>query len=790
MGWQDAPIVSQAAPQPRWMAAPLAQPATFQKPEDEALYRQELATAKAKWDAPPTSAPQGGTDPNQRQFASPEDAAREAVIRQRGIEGEQKAFGDSRTIPQRAADTSKFLLSAPIRAVTRGEYGVGDVVGLVSGAMKEDADTGEADFAQANRGWLEPLAQAGEVAAAVPMLRSMGAVPGGMMTATRLARANQMLRRTPSNTAPLAATPAQAYGPAARVADRAAFVEEGIPEFAPAFGSKGLARTAKTIEEAPLVGGTVKVPKNAVEQAMADRQTAIARQAGPELGQEGVGDVVQHGLRRFRGSDLEDLERSQVQALGLTPDRPPMRTQGNVNVNRPSQLNTATMSERDLTAAAQSRVDLPGSTRSRIEDLTPAEVTRITMLPARDTSFATKASALYRQAEDAVPAMMRANETANPGLFATRNAGRVANGLMRQEQSAGISGGVLEGRFGEMVQRLANPRSNFTLDSLRAARTEVGRALSNFGEFDARLDRTQMKQLYGAISDDYQTGLVALAARARARSRLAPNAPNYVAPSVADAADRALHRYRVADRYYRGGIERMDRFMGVLGAETLEQASRKIGSYLKENTQNIRALESMASSLRPEEWRAVLGNVVEGLGRLTPGSREAEKIFSFERYATDWAKISQNPRTVALFERSLGPEVVRSLNNMGRIAERMKYYETTKNYSGSAYTAGVGATLATAWNPTMWPALIGAVAGTGITGKVLTSKWFAAWVNSLNRAQVQVGSSVAATKQVAQQHLQRLKLLATKEPDPEVAAAMGLLGIAIEQQLQAAQANR
>ena len=339
------------------------------------------------------------------------------------------------------------------------------------------------------------------------------------------------------------------------------------------------------------------------------------------------------------------------------------------------------------------------------------------------------------------------------------------------------------------MQRLANPRSNFTLDSLRAARTEVGRALSNFGQFDTRLDRTQLKQLYGSISDDYQAGLVARAARARRLSRLNPGDQGYVAgvtPQIADAADRALFHYRVADRYYRNGVERMDRFMGVLGADTLEQASRKIGSYFRENTQNVRSLESLFSSLRPEETRAVLGHVVEGLGRLTPGSREAEKIFSFERYATDWNKISHNPRVVELFTRALGPEVVRSLSNMGRIAERMKYYETTKNYSGSAYTAAGGITLATIWSPVAWPLLIGSIAGTGLTGKVLTSKWFSAWVNSLNRAQVQVGSSVAATRQALQRHLQTLRVFAAKEPDPEVAKVMGLLGQTIDQELRAA----
>jgi hypothetical protein len=357
--------------------------------------------------------------------------------------------------------------------------------------------------------------------------------------------------------------------------------------------------------------------------------------------------------------------------------------------------------------------------------------------------------------------------------------------MMRQEQSASISGGVLEGRFGKLVQGLANPKRNFSLDSLRAARTEVGRALSNFGQFDARLDRSQLKQLYGGISADYQSGLVALAARARQASRLDPANPAYVSPSVANAADRALQRYRVADRYFRNGIERMDRFMNVLGAKTMEQASKRIGSYLKENTQNVQALESMASALRPEEWRAVLGNVIEDLGRLTPGAREAERVFSFERFATDWSKISQNPRVMAVMRRSLGNETVRSLENMGRIAERMKYYETTRNYSGSAYTAGAGAGLATIFIPQSWPLLLAGIAGPGVVGKVITSRGFARWVNSLNRAQVQVGSSVAATKQALRPHIQRLKNLAAKEPDPEVAAGMGALAVAIDQQLQA-----
>lgn len=774
------------------MVAPLAQPKTFDRDEDEKLYRQKLAGEQAKRSKPQVpfyASEPGGAERNltaERNAITPQQAVIGDVQQRRAEEAEQKTFDDSRTPLARLNDTAAFIASTPVRTLTKGEYGLGDVLDAVSPGMGDAARQGEGGFARANQAWLEPLAKAGEASIGIPVLQSMGAVPGQMLrTGAAAIRQSPINRLLPAARPPAAGTPAQTFGPAQRIIDRQAFLDEGVPEFPPAFTSKGVARAAKTIEEAPLVGGTVKVPKIAVEQAMLARQTQIARQAGPELSQEGVGDVAQHGLRRFRGSNLEDLERARVQGLGLTPDRPPTRVRGNVDVNRPSQLNTAGMSAQELDAAAASRVNLPGSTRARVEDLSPQEVQRIVDMPARDTSFATKASALYRQAEDAMPAMMRENNTANPGQIATRNSGQVAAGLMRHEQAASINGGVLHGRFGQLVQDLANPRRNFTLENLRAARTEVGRALSSFGDFDARLDRTQLRQLYAGISDDYQAGLVALAARARRGSRLAPGAPNYVQPGIANAADRALHRYRVADRYYRQGVERMDRFMGVLGADTMEQAARKIGSYLRENTQNIGALRSITSSLRPEEARALLGNVVEGLGRLTPGSREAEKVFSFERFATDWNKISQNPEVLTLFRRSLGDQTVRSLQNLGRISERMKYYETTKNYSGSAYTAASGAGLAVIYNPTLWPALIGAVAGTGIAGKVLTSRAFGTWVNSLNRAQVQVGSSVAATRQALRQHLQRLSQLAGREPDPEVATALAGVSLAIEQQLQA-----
>ena len=325
---------------------------------DDELYRQQLAKAKEAFKGPQVPPPAGITLPS-----TPEQAAREGVAHQRAEEAQQAAFDASRTPGNRFADTLAFVESLPVRAATRGEYGIGDIAEKI-GERPEFAQTlrqREGQFAQANQGWLEKVAQAGELGVAIPGLQSMGAAPGGILAANRLAMGNRMLRGAPANVVAPVATEAQAYGPAMRIADRDAFLAEGIPEFAPAFGSKGLARTARTIEEAPLVGGTVKVPKTAVEQGMGARQAQIAQDAGAAASPEDVGLIAQRGLSRFRTSDLEDLERSQVQDLGLTPDRPPQRVQGNVNLSRPSQLNTAAMTDQELNAAAQSRVDLPGS---------------------------------------------------------------------------------------------------------------------------------------------------------------------------------------------------------------------------------------------------------------------------------------------------------------------------------------------------------------------------------------------------------------------------------------------
>jgi hypothetical protein len=118
--WEKYQAPSQSAG-PWSKYAPLAQPKTFEREGDETLYRQELAAEQERRSKP--RVPISGIE----EPATAEEAAISTVQQQRAKESEQQAFDDSRTPLKRATDASTFALSAPIRALTRGEYGLGDV---------------------------------------------------------------------------------------------------------------------------------------------------------------------------------------------------------------------------------------------------------------------------------------------------------------------------------------------------------------------------------------------------------------------------------------------------------------------------------------------------------------------------------------------------------------------------------------------------------------------------------------------------------------------------------------
>lgn len=535
-----------------------------------------------------------------------------------------------------------------------------------------------------------------------------------------------------------------------RMADVGAFKDLGVEPFAPAFRSKGAARFARTIEEMPLIGGIVKGPKIETENALAQAQQRIAQTLGAAPTDEQAGRVLQGGLDRFRTAGVQKIEPSVLE--GMEQVRPSSSAVGpmpNIKARAPVQPGPMLSggAAKEAASAAPVRQTLGGGVASTVrgtqvpaarplnetiiarrgvEDLSDTELQKLIRTPAADTSFATRQEALYESAFRKIPALMKSDGSRNPNLVATPNSAAVASTLQRLEESARVKGGALEGRFGQLVRDLQNKSSNFTLESLKAAKTEVGRALASFGNYDTRMDRTQLKQLYAALSRDFEVGLQTVANRAY--NRVGSNGKDAVSPNVAKAADAALYEMRRADRYTRVSMERMDRFTQLLNASSPEAAMRTLATRMKEGTIDRGLIRSVRDALRPEEREQILGYLVARMGQGRAGAKEAEAGWNIHAFATDW---NRNKQALHLLMEDAPSSVRKQLDALAQISERMKYYETTRNYSGTAYSSVpiismMSGAVTGGWGGVM--TFLGQVGGGAALGKFLTNPRYLNWM--------------------------------------------------------------
>ena len=582
-----------------------------------------------------------------------------------------------------------------------------------------DPETGERIVFERNDATRESmLTSLGRLALPFMATSAPTRLPGGIQ-ATRPA-VQQLTRATPienaiERVAPVSQNPANPVTPPAvprtmadiqgnrfqnALRDLDAFREAGVRPSLPVISEAPLASVAMQLSETPFVGGPMR---NSLYQSVAQTRDAAERAAQnltplatiPEVGQR-----VQQGLTRFRGDQLADLSPDVLQSLNIEPWQ---MVRQNQNMSRGSQR-AATLANRiraevnapqtaeTIRGAATRGPMNPAQTvpmRRTATDMSEAELRAVATRPANQTSFAARQEALYELADRRLPAIMRADESRNPGLFGPTNLRQTFAGIRRSEQAAGISGGIVDGRFGDLAQRVANPRANMTLENMRAARTEIGRALQNFGLFDVRLDRTQLKQMYGAISQDIENAYRTLANRARILTR-SPGADR-VSEDVARAAERALYEFQRANRYTRAGIERMDRFMKVINAENAEQAAMRLRqAALSKGRGNIALLQTARSALRPDEWNDFAGVLLREIGRpvASAAGRAQEAGFSVRTAATNWRNMSPEAQRL-LFGNS------REVENLFRVINRLSEIEATVNSSRTATNLiNVGGTLA------------------------------------------------------------------------------------------------
>lgn len=181
---------------------------------------------------------------------------------------------------------SNYAGDVMVRALTQGQYGVGDVFGKTAGQSAED-------FERANAPQLEALQKAGDLAAGT--------------AGVEFARP---LRPSPEIHRPELPTPRAQDA----TADLAAFKDAGVRPFGPAFSSGPMAGVAKSLADTPIIGAPVR---NALEESIRGAKGVsddIASRFGNAATEEQAGRVVQEGIERYKDARPDDVVREQMKS--------------------------------------------------------------------------------------------------------------------------------------------------------------------------------------------------------------------------------------------------------------------------------------------------------------------------------------------------------------------------------------------------------------------------------------------------------------------------------------------
>jgi hypothetical protein len=495
---------------------------------------------------------------------------------------------------------------------------------------------------------------------------------------------------------------------AAATDDLMSFERAQVPVFAPSFGGPATQATAKGLSDTFAVGAPLQ---NALEETYRGTQAATQRLAGqfgeartgtdagravagaierglsgtrdavatladelsPTADYNGAGRAVQQGADRARSARLDDLEPGVVEALGIPARAPiprnnlpmsegtarraneaaPIRetigrefTRTDPNTGQPYTFRSVpTQTSRGTEVPSALPRELTLTQRTTPEMLDNAQLDRLIRAPAAQTSFAARSEGLYERSWRMMPAIMRENNTADPLMLPAHNT-RQALGQIDRSIANQIAGqGTIDGALSE---RIRNPRAgNFTMADLRAIRTEVGRAIGNLNPLNATLDGAQLRNLYSSITRDMEIGFEDVANRALIGTRRSNNRANHVTEEVARRAAGALRAFRTADRYYRAGQTRFERFHRLLNAETPEAAARSIVNAARgRGSGNLDLIRTAMGSLRPDERFDISALILRELGVPPTTARGITQTVGFDamEMLRNWREISPAAR--------------------------------------------------------------------------------------------------------------------------------------------------
>lgn len=283
--------------------------------------------------------------------------------------------------------------------------------------------------------------------------------------------------------------------------------------------------------------------------------------------------------------------------------------------------------------------------------------------------------------------------------------------------------------------------------TFRQLRTSIGQRLGD-NNLVSDIPRSQLKQLYGALSQDLEG----------------------VAAQYGDDAVRALGR---ANKYTKAGHERIEGFVDRIANKV---DLDKVFAAATRGGEGIQSINAIKRSLRPEEWEVVTSNVIRKLGRASSGNQDdLGEVFSVAKFLTDWDKLGR-AKSVLLSGSPRLNQYRENLDTIARAAHRIKEgSKSMANPSGTGQmvtnvgTAASAGTAAVTGNMPALSLVLGGVALNNGAARLMTSPKFVQWLaraSTTNNLPAHIArlTAVAETPEQAEAIAELLSTI-TKNPE-------------------------
>ena len=258
---------------------------------------------------------------------------------------------------------------------------------------------------------------------------------------------------------------------------------------------------------------------------------------------------------------------------------------------------------------------------------------------------------------------------------------------------------------------------------------------SNKGVLDD-VNQADIKRLYGAISDDM----------------------GVATSQIGGDAFKAFNR---ANTFWRAGRSRIDDVI-----EPLINKSNGIKIFNSVTKGSPKEIAAMRKSLPEKQWNQVVGQVIENMGKATPGAQSASgDVFSPQTFLTAYNKISE-PAKRQLFGHD--PLLAKSLDSLTKVAGSIRDMAGVANTSRTAgaglyislLMGGLGGVEGYRRDGASGAAqgVVGGLALPYTASKLMTSKGFVNWLT-------QAADVAMDNPKAMGSHILRLHLISEREPE-------------------------